>query len=272
MIITHAHGSCHQHANGNFSDQSPAVMREVMRLLRDGKPFGWMRWADAEMLEGVHLRDTVRKFEHIDSLVVNVGVWWLCDDRLRSGWNAAVPADLDFVFHDFFYLPTGIPDDDARDMWDGLGIRGWVRTAHEVGRKLAVIGPRHLQTIPWLRGADYIEAGQMLSSVRRYNEVLSRAKSVSAKHADEPVLFVLSAGSGAKVLIVDMMSSPENKDMFVDVGASLDGFAGVHSRAFNSGEEFIRKYCENILREDPWHMDLWLSPGVCPEHRLTLDN
>ena len=45
-----------------------------------------------------------------------------------------------------------------------------------------------------------------------------------------------------------------SKDIFIDVGAALDGFAGIHSRDFNSGEEGNRKYCKNInptyTRED----------------------
>ena len=45
-----------------------------------------------------------------------------------------------------------------------------------------------------------------------------------------------------------------------DAGTALDGFAGIHSREFNSKEEGKRKYCENIIRRDPGRIKFWIDP------------
>ena len=53
-------------------------------------------------------------------------------------------------------------------------------------------------------------------------------------------------------MITELMMSGRHtaKDMFVDAGTALDGFAGVGSRDFNRGERAVDKYCRNVLRRD----------------------
>jgi len=54
-------------------------------------------------------------------------------------------------------------------------------------------------------------------------------------------------------MITELMRADKitSKDMFVDAGTALDGFAGVGSRDFNRGKRAVRKYCENVLRQRP---------------------
>ena len=75
-------------------------------------------------------------------------------------------------------------------------------------------------------------------------------------------MFVFSAGHHAKTMITELMHprSQTSKDIFIDAGTALDGFAGIQSRDFNSGEEAKRKYCKNIIRRDPGRIKFWLDP------------
>jgi hypothetical protein len=91
---------------------------------------------------------------------------------------------------------------------------------------------------------------------------MSEIQAISASDRDAPFLFVFSAGHGAKTMITELMhpSRQTSKDIFIDAGTALDGFAGIHSREFNSKEEGKRKYCENILRRDPVRIKFWIDP------------
>ena len=79
----------------------------------------------------------------------------------------------------------------------------------------------------------------------------------------EPVLFVFSAGHAAKTMITELMMPGRHtaKDMFVDAGTALDGFAGVGSRDFNRGERAVDKYCRNVLRRDAARIAFWVDPA-----------
>ena len=79
----------------------------------------------------------------------------------------------------------------------------------------------------------------------------------------EPVLFVFSAGHAAKTMITELMMPGRHtaKDMFVDAGTALDGFAGVGSRDFNRGKRAVDKYCRNVLRRDAARIAFWVDPA-----------
>ena len=271
--------SCTAGVNGSFSLRNDAMVRMVMLRIKHKQPWGWIRFADGDINDleghaaagvGPRLRSAIEKWPEMNNLVVSVGSWWLCSDPYKDIWNKHMRADVlrNFTFYDHcFYLPMGTPDDDDLYVWEERGVRGWVRMAQESNVPTVLVGSESLRTIPWLSGpgSAYIASTNLAHDPDRLDRALRECEEASAKHGSEPVLFVFSAGSAAKIMITELMRAGRStsKDMFVDAGTALDGFAGTSSRAFNSGAEFTRKYCVNILRRDPeQNLDRWLAPGV----------
>ena len=225
----------------------------------------------------------------LPNLVVSVGEWWLCNSKYREIWKdsvEAIAALRDFAFHaGCFYLPMGTPDDDDLELWAEKGIEGWARAALDANVTIAFVGPRNLAGIPWLtaRGwgvedaatkrARFVDAAGVSDHAERMDAAMARVEAISARNEDEfgnargdrrePVLFVFSAGHAAKTMITELMRPDRitSKDMFVDAGTALDGFAGVGSRDFNRGKRAAQKYCENVLRRDPARVAFWVDPA-----------
>ena len=110
----------------------------------------------------------------------------------------------------------------------------------------------------------------------RMDTAMTEIQVISASSRGDPVLFAFSAGHHAKTMITELMHprSQTSKDFFIDAGTALDGFAGIQSRDFNSGEEAKRKYCKNIIRRDPGRIKFWLDPeklGAVCRGRYTKD-
>eukprot|EP00740_Mantoniella_antarctica_P008531 CAMPEP_0181387584 /NCGR_PEP_ID=MMETSP1106-20121128/23804_1 /TAXON_ID=81844 /ORGANISM="Mantoniella antarctica, Strain SL-175" /LENGTH=376 /DNA_ID=CAMNT_0023507987 /DNA_START=468 /DNA_END=1598 /DNA_ORIENTATION=+ len=273
-------GDCISGLDVSFSTRNDKVMADIMRRLRERKPWGWIRFADGDINDlldivpgststGQRLMDAIATWHELDNLVVSVGAWWLCQDNMKTKWMKHMTKQLvgNFSFMDqCFYLPMGTPDDDDRDGWAALGIDGWVRVALETNTTMVPVGQSHLREIPWLSKGDFVSAGDVSQNPTAMQRAIEECEVISANNGIQPVLFVFSAGSGAKTMITELMhpSRPTSKDMFVDAGTALDGFAGVHSREFNSGKNFVDKYCNNIMRVDAVNMDSWIKPGICP--------
>ena len=129
---------------------------------------------------------------------------------------------------------------------------------------VAFVGPRNLANIPWLtnRGwneedaaikrARFVDATGVSDHATRMDAAMAKIEALSRREGaafsktrdatrdsenSEPVLFVFSAGHAAKTMITELMMPGRHtaKDMFVDAGTALDGFAGVGSRDFNRG-------------------------------------
>ena len=291
---------CVSNTNSLWSVRNEATLRDAMRRVRDREPFGWLRFADGDMNqlakpvgpEGVVTRRMTRAMEAwptLPNLVVSVGEWWLCNSKYREIWKDSVEAIAalhDFAFHaGCFYLPMGTPDDDDLELWAEKGIEGWARAALDANVTIAFVGPRNLAGIPWLtaRGwgvedaatkrARFVDAAGVSDHAERMDAAMARVEAISARNAEafgnargdrpEPVLFVFSAGHAAKTMITELMRPDRvtSKDMFVDAGTALDGFAGVGSRDFNRGKRAVQKYCQNVLRRDPARVAFWVDPA-----------
>jgi hypothetical protein len=284
---------CVSNTNTLWSVRNEATLRDAMRRVRDREPFGWLRFADGDMNQLANTKRMTRAMEAwptLPNLVVSVGEWWLCNGKYREIWKnsvEAIAALRDFTFHaGCFYLPMGAPDDDDLEMWAEKGIEGWARAALDANVTIALVGPRNLAGIPWLtaRGwgvedaatkrARFVDAAGVSDHATRMDAALKQIEAISVRNADEfgngesgdrpePVLFVFSAGHASKTMITELMRADKitSKDMFVDAGTALDGFAGVGSRDFNRGKRAVRKYCENVLRRDPKRVAFWVDPA-----------
>ena len=283
-------GSCIRKTESLWSVRNERMMREVMRRIRNKKPVGWIRFADGDMnhlggkgssIEHRRMVRAISAWPSLPNLVVSVGEWWLCTQKWADIWRRHFQINefRGYTFHSgCFYLPMGTPDDDDRDVWAGKGIQGWVRAAHDANVTIVLVGPRGLAGIPWLTGGligkqkkgalptssrrRWVDTSGVSDHAARMDTAMSEIQAISASDRDAPFLFVFSAGHGAKTMITELMhpSRQTSKDIFIDAGTALDGFAGVHSREFNSKEEGKRKYCENILRRDPVRIKFWIDP------------
>jgi hypothetical protein len=280
-------GSCIRKTESLWSVRNERMMREVMRRIRNKKPVGWIRFADGDMnhlggkgssIEHRRMVKAISAWPSLPNLVVSVGEWWLCTQKWADIWRRHFQTKefRGYTFHSgCFYLPMGTPDDDDRDVWAGKGIQGWVRAAHDANVTIVLVGPRGLAGIPWLTGGfigkqkkgtssrrRWVDAHGVSDHAARMDTAMSEIQAISASDRDAPFMFVFSAGHGAKTMITELMhpSRQTSKDIFIDAGTALDGFAGIHSREFNSKEEGKRKYCENILRRDPGRIEFWIDP------------
>jgi hypothetical protein len=96
----------------------------------------------------------------------------------------------------------------------------------------------------------------------RTDTVIRDCQETMNKFSPEPLLFLFAAGRSSKIIIADLvvgMADTDNIHTFVDVGASLDGFAGKHSRDYNDP----KKFCQLVRKNDPNNEQYWMKRGVC---------
>lgn len=272
-----------------FSVDDRRVMREITRRVRDRRPWAWIRLADGDLIAADpgeagdagsptrhRLRRAIATWPENENLVVSVGLWWLCRQKFQQKWSRLFSSTTkSYAFHGgVFYLPAGTPDDDDRDAWAAEGIVGWARAAREVGVKIAVVGPRYLKDVPWLAdGHGWIDASGAAEDESRVDAVVAACEATSLAAGIEPVLFVFQAGFAAKTIITELAhpSRRTSKDMYVDAGTALDGFAGKGSRAFNQGDVGRRKYCENVVEREGPDATRWVAEDVLREYGCELD-
>ena len=271
---------CITNTNSLWSVRNEQMMHDVMLRIKQKQPWGWLRFADGDMnqldkSELGRFRDSISAWPSLPNLVVSVGEWWLCVEKFKQIWARHMQTErlTEYVFHaGTFYLPAGTPDDDDVEMWRTKGIGGWVRTALDSNVTVAFVGPLSLSQIPWLTSkgwevtsvrSRFVDAMGVSDHADRMDTAIARIENISLDAAPDPVLFVFSAGYAAKTMITELMGSerPTAKDMFVDAGTMLDGFAGVESRDFNKGPKAVKKYCWNIVQKDPERIKFWLDPG-----------
>ncbi|KAK3255070.1 hypothetical protein CYMTET_35697 [Cymbomonas tetramitiformis] len=194
--------------------------------------------------------------------MINVGVWWLCNRRLRNLWNDLASSDgSNHIFMDSFYLPMGDPVDIGRSSLREAGVIGWVAEAKR--RRVVLIGPAHLKRVPILSHATHVETtGEEGSSVARIDFLIKKSVSISSQ-SNTTALFVLAAGCASKIIIAEL-SLLLPKDSFIDVGTALDGYAGVPSRDYNQD---IGRYCTAVHGENSDPGDrLWMRLDTCRKY------
>jgi len=162
-----------------------------------------------------------------------------------------------YLFHQFFYLPMGDPADDDRDMWAGKGILGWARVAKKVGRKIVLVSPVLVKDVPSVSRllVEHIPSDGAVGD--NGAELLPKVRETSERYPGEALLFLFEAGTPAK-LVISEMARTTYKDIYIDMGTVLDGYAGLRSRDYNDPQMYCRK-----TRARNESVDDWFRPNVC---------
>ncbi len=273
---------CLHGLQGSFFTPSDAVLQQVSHKLMSGTGFVWSRWGDGDMLAanennelGAQMRSSLVALSTDPLAVVNVGVWWLCEPYLNESWLMDI-GDTDIpraAFHSFFYLPAGDPADSTRTMWRQHGVTGWSAAILRRKRTLVLVGPPHLRDIPLFKNSAFIDTFDPSHSLdvdrvdvwfRELTTQTDLLEPPPGAGADSPgVLCIVAAGSLGKILMARLLEFVHDRNWaIVDVGASLDGYVGVHSRDYNDPKEYCRKARENASEEE---VRMWFATGLCEE-------
>lgn len=74
--------------------------------------------------------------------------------------------------------------------------------------------------------------------------------------AAEPYVVVIADGALTKIIAAELTLTHPNHT-YIDIGSSLDGYAGIHSRDYNNPKH----YCEQVKSREA--RERWFKPGVC---------
>jgi hypothetical protein len=103
-----------------------------------------------------------------------------------------------------------------------------------VGQVVVLVGPKHLGKLhAMLNYTAHIEV-PLHSCWEARDSILSAIKGQSKRHQSDTVVFLVAGGIATRTMLYQTFLSLGQKDTFIDVGASLDGFAGIASRDYNS--------------------------------------
>jgi len=208
-------------------NQTSELLVDLMARLRAGRPFSWVRLGDVEILN-LRGKDEVSMMmvESLsslspadDNLFVVPGVWWLCRRDLYNRFNFFIKTHpTQYVFVDGFYLPLG--DDSEHPDWRKEGVEGYLQAS--IGKPIVFVGPGRLRDICFIKFVDFIEANSV-SSAAQVMDMKTNIKKVSQDYPDQNVIFLLAAGSIAKIIGIDGRKEFP-KDTFIDVGKMFDGY------------------------------------------------
>lgn len=122
-------------------------------------------------------------------------------------------------------------------------------------RVVAVVGPAHLRKLHSMLGwQKFIEIPRHGWWDER-ERVVAAMRDFSKHHPGVNVVFLVAGGVGTGPVVYPLFREEGNKDSFIDVGSSLDGFAGIASRDYNSKDGFRKKLCGDYPE--------YVAPGVC---------
>jgi hypothetical protein len=233
--------------------------------------------------------------------VLNVGVHWLCNAPLKNAWNAAMAnVDVDdTVGHACFFLPMGDPGDDDRPMWKKKGtyfpfntfrlparpdyhdcfsytlrptdtfllivsgIDGYVDAIRKAKRKVILLGPPHVQNLPFIGQDAFVDASGAGGGGDGVADGVIKTLFEIGDAFDDPPVVIMTAGMAAKSAILLGQDRINFRGWgFIDAGTTLDGYAGVKSRDYNDPRKYCQKSRERT-RGDGDGVEFWFAPGVC---------
>jgi hypothetical protein len=270
-----------------LNDQSHRNALSVEQLLQSlaaqtrvtANPFLWLHWGESDFmcLAG---RNTAHNVEHTDyhsrcvydglkkallgeddmedaTVVQALGAFFLCKEthrNLYSGMQNFILANSElghaptFPFYDSFYLPVGNESSAAAN--------SWVKAARDGKRPVVLVGPDHLSSLHCM--LDYVKHFRIPLPTKGCQDVEPLVNGIvelsQVSYSDESVLFVVAGAAIGKIVAYQAFKKLQHKDIFVDVGASLDAYAGVRSRDYNRD---LTKYC----RESKG----WMAYDVCEQ-------
>lgn len=129
------------------------------------------------------------------------------------------------------------------------------------GQTVVLVGPLHLGKLKtMLQYTEHIVLSDNFAWDSR-DSTLSAIATESAKHPSKTVVFLVAGGVSAEVLLYRTFMTLGQKDTFIDVGASLDQFAGVASRDYNQD---FKKGCSQYPE--------YFADGVCAAHGVQVSS
>ena len=272
------------HTEGHPCLSSLDVIQIIFDRLEKNLSFAWVRWGDGEMGEalgkGEYSQSLMKSLHYMsrhEDAIVNVGMWWLDKKAHASKWNQVVPPQTTnqdntteietrkMMFHNSFYLPLGGP---LSNLNGHLKV-GW---PYKIANYTVVfVGPPHLKDVPFLNPSYHFESTGVNRNIKRTTMLTNQCKEVMDRQSlhvgeDRPVIFLLAAGFSSKIIIAKLLqykheSKNNHTQSYIDVGASIDGYVGKHSRDYNSPE----RVCQGVIKYDPINRYHWMKKGVCEE-------
>lgn len=254
---------------------------EVTGPFDEGKPISFLRWGDGDFECALHLvqvldsnevmlgknemcdrlgedlREYGRGLGENNNLWLVAGTWWFCKESHPEIYNGVKA---------FFSL------NETQPTWRGFA-NGWsaggfyfpLLPDKEPGRKRGVVprlqhrtvvlvGPRHLGKLRTMLNYTQHIVVPHGNAWEHRNELSRQVMEASKHHRDKNVVFLMAAGVATRPIAYALYKELGQKDSFIDVGASLDTYAGVLSRDFSSLTALCRDYPE------------YAAPGVCDDH------
>lgn len=121
-----------------------------------------------------------------------------------------------------------------------------------VGQTVVLVGPRHLGKLQgMLNYTAHVEVPPHSCWEARH-EIIASIERESKHHSTDTVVFLVAGGIATRTMLYQTYLVLGQKDTFIDVGASLDGFAGTVSRDYNRN---ISTYCRDYPE--------YTANGVC---------
>jgi len=187
----------------------------------------------------------------------------MCAD-LKLKWNSVIRQDAQLTFVDFFYLSMGTPDDHDLLKRRSNGVNGWIIEFR--GHPVVLVGPKDLSAITFLNYTKFIEIS-VHEDPNNWPVILAKMREQSERFPDQAVLFAISAGSLAKILITKGYFSFK-KDQFIDTGSAFDGYVGLVTKDFIN----IRRFCEEEARyTSPDGLErYWMLRSACQNEGISL--
>lgn len=186
-----------------------------------------------------------------------VGGFFLCKEShaqffdLMERFAKAHPQHK-YEYSDDFYFPVGTSSSPTHE--------SWVKAAMAANRPTVLVGPQHLNTLScMLNHKAFFEIPIPTRGCGDVDRLVPKLVKFSEKFPDDSVLFIVAGGSVGKMIAYRAFESLRDKDMFVDVGASLDAYAGKTSRDYNHD---LRKFCKESKP--------WMAYDACEKHCKTI--
>lgn len=253
---------------------------EVQRPFQNKQPITFMRWGDGDFYcaldvsfgtdsNGVSLAgdtDMCRQLKKdlLDygsdanrdkNLWIVAGNWWLCAEVNRPIHDAV----------DSFFAKEA-PTSSWKGFANGSSAGGFyfpLVPAKQPGRQRSVlpllqgrvvslVGPPHLGKLKSMLNYSSFVHVPSHSCWQERDRIAKEVLNVSAQHPGESVVFIVAGGVAGRTLIYRLHKTIGSKDSLIDVGASLDGFAGVGSRDYNRD---LTRFCNDYPE--------YVAPDTC---------
>jgi len=131
-------------------------------------------------------------------------------------------------------------------------------------RPVVLVGPKHLDALHCMLGhVAFFEVPLPTNGCGDVDGLVSKMTEISqTQYPTQSVFFVVAGGGIGKIVGYKAFQKLQDKDSIVDVGSSLDGYAGKASRDYNRD---IKKFCKGNTKQ-------WMAHDVCQSECQDVDN